>query len=141
MGEDGYLKGAQEMHRLFEELKDGINNIPGLRVIGPPEAANIAYVADHNETFDIMKVADALETMGWKNSFRLRRPHGLLIQVGVRSKFDAQKYLDDLKKAVQLAKTHPEEIHGLAKIYKDAALAPGAVVEGILAGYADALYQ
>jgi sphinganine-1-phosphate aldolase len=141
MGEDGYLKGAQEMHRLFEELKDGINNIPGLRVIGPPEAANIAFVADHNESFDIMKVADALETMGWKNSFRLRRPNGLLIQVGVRSKFDAQKYLDDLKKAVQLAKTHPEEIHGLAKIYKDAALAPAPVVEGILAGYADALYQ
>lgn len=53
-----------------------INNIPGLRVIGPPEAANIAFVADHNETFDIMKVADALETMGWKNSFRLRRPNG-----------------------------------------------------------------
>jgi len=65
----------------------------------------------------------------------------LLIQVGVRAKFDGQKYLEDLKKAVQLAKTHPEEIHGLAKIYKDAALAPAPVVEGILAGYADALYQ
>ncbi len=23
LGEDGYLKGAQEMHRLFNELKDG----------------------------------------------------------------------------------------------------------------------
>ncbi len=43
LGEDGYTRIAGECWQAFVGFRDGINAIPGFRVIGDPDAACIAF--------------------------------------------------------------------------------------------------
>jgi hypothetical protein len=81
-----------------------IAKIDGLVLLGPPEACCISF---NSPTFDVLKVADVMEEMGWKNLNRLQKPACLQIQVGLRSKFDEKAFIVALKEAVQKVASDP----------------------------------
>jgi hypothetical protein len=82
-----------------------IAKINGLVLLGPPDACCISF---NSNDFDILKIADVMEEMGWKNLNRMQKPACLMIQVGLRSKFDPVQFIDALRAAVEKVKSDPQ---------------------------------
>ena len=97
--------------------------IPGLRVLGPPDATLVAIASDDPE-LDIYVVADLLEAKGWAPD---RQQTLANLQVTLTSNHEAviDGYLQDLAQAVDHARAHPElRGEGKAPMYGMMAKAP-----------------
>ena len=62
LGEEGYLRIAREVMQTATALRQGINAIPGLRVMGEPPMSLMAIGADN---LDIYEVGDEMTARGW----------------------------------------------------------------------------
>jgi glutamate/tyrosine decarboxylase-like PLP-dependent enzyme len=62
MGEDGYLRITQEMRDATQRYADGINAIPGLRVVVKPDMTLVAFTSD---AFPIFLIPDLMKKRGW----------------------------------------------------------------------------
>eukprot|EP01130_Rhizamoeba_saxonica_P001347 TRINITY_DN11210_c0_g1_i1.p1 TRINITY_DN11210_c0_g1~~TRINITY_DN11210_c0_g1_i1.p1 ORF type:complete len:516 (+),score=128.11 TRINITY_DN11210_c0_g1_i1:31-1578(+) len=139
MGEDKFLEFNSEAYQVFEMLCDGISQIPELFILGPPDACCIAF--DSND-FDILSLADVMEERGWKNLNRLQRPNCIQIQVGFRTDFNHEQFLEDLTECSSLLKGGQKAEEGMASVYGLAGQIPSesGIVDEILLGYLDAVY-
>lgn len=63
IGEAGYLKIADELRRSRDELVAGVNQIPGLYVMGAPQMSLLAFTSDELSAFAL---ADELQERGWR---------------------------------------------------------------------------
>jgi glutamate/tyrosine decarboxylase-like PLP-dependent enzyme len=62
LGEEGYLRLTKAARTATEALGAGLREIPGLRVLGDPEATLVAFTF---EDVDAFAVGDALHRRGW----------------------------------------------------------------------------
>lgn len=62
LGETGYMELTKILWTAAQRLVDGINRIPGLRVIGAPPTAVIVY---GSPTIDMRAIAEEMESRGW----------------------------------------------------------------------------
>jgi len=91
---------------ITEKLLKGINSIQGLQVLGKPQMSVFAY-GSTSRKIDIFAVGDVMEDKGWHID-RLQRPEGLHAMVTPAHAAVADQYLEDLKKAVEFVKDHPD---------------------------------
>jgi glutamate/tyrosine decarboxylase-like PLP-dependent enzyme len=96
LGMDGYTRLAKIIMETTRALVDGVNAIPGLKVLGEPDMSVFAFSSD---TIDIYAVADGLEAMGWYPD-RQQLPPSLHCMVTPAHQDIVQPYLADLDKAV-----------------------------------------
>ena len=103
-GDSGYRAYARAMGGVHARLKKEIAAIPGLRLMGNPDACVVAFTSDE---FNIYVLADALSAKGWEVP-RLQRPACIHFCVGGAAlqklkedptKTVVDKYLEDLKEA------------------------------------------
>lgn len=104
-GEDGYLRRAREAMETTRALVDGINTIPGLQVLGEPTMSVFAYRAT-DPAVNIYAVADRLEARGWHVD-RLQRPDALHVMVSAAHTGLEDRYLGDLRDAVDEVRRDP----------------------------------
>ncbi|MFD7922702.1 pyridoxal phosphate-dependent decarboxylase family protein [Streptomyces sp. NPDC059740] len=64
LGTDGYRDLALRVHRAVQEITEGVGRIPGLRVLGRPDASLVAVASD-DPGLDVFVVADELRGSGW----------------------------------------------------------------------------
>ena len=138
-GSKKYRDCAKRIHETFLKLRAGIADVPGVVLVGSPNAAVIAFTS---EQFDIYKVADEMKDANGWDVPRMQRPPCCHICVTSKTCDSTDKYLQDLRAAALKCRDTPAQVKdGLAGIYGQAAIVPDrSVVGNILKGYLDVLY-
>jgi glutamate/tyrosine decarboxylase-like PLP-dependent enzyme len=96
LGEEGYMRITDTMMRTAAKLHDGINAIPGVRVLSDPDMCVMAIGSDK---LDIYEVADELQLRGWHLD-RQQFPPSLHLTVTCAHAATADAFLADLAAAV-----------------------------------------
>jgi glutamate/tyrosine decarboxylase-like PLP-dependent enzyme len=133
IGEDGYLAHAKDIMDIVGKLKQGVNAIPGLRVLGNPQMSVFAYNSTDPDV-DIFAVSDQMTAKGWHID-RQQNPMALHVMVTPAHAQSYQAYLKDLAEAVAHVRAHPElSSEGSAPMYGMIAKMPfrGMVKQSVL---------
>ena len=139
VGADGYMAATKKILETAAKIKDGIRQIPELQILGDP----LWVIAFASETLDIYRVMDYLTEKRWSLN-GLHKPSCLHICVTLRHTQPgiAERFLDDLRAAVNFIKENPDASGGMAPVYGLAATLPvRSVVGDILERYLDTLYK
>jgi sphinganine-1-phosphate aldolase len=139
MGENGYLDATRKILETATKIKNGIREISELKILGDP----LWVIAFASETLDIYKVMDAMTKRGWSLN-GLHRPPAVHIALTLRHTQEnfAERFVSDLRDAVEYVKAHPAEKGELAPVYGLAANLPlRGVVSDLLKRYMDVLYK
>ena len=139
LGQAGYLEAAKRILETGDQLREGIESIPGLRVLGDP----LWVISFTSDTADIFRILDAMAHRGWSLN-GLQFPPALHIAVTLRHTQPgvAERFLSDLAGAVKEVETQPKTSGGMAPIYGMAASIPfRGMVDDLLRRYLDLLYK
>ncbi|MEW6200678.1 MAG: aspartate aminotransferase family protein [bacterium] len=139
MGEDGYLRSAEQIMKTTKSLTDGIGAIPGLYILGKPDASVFAFTSDE---VDIYAVGDAMEARGW-NMDRQQMPPSLHIMVTLAHGRIVEQFLTDLEASVAYVRENPSaSSEGMAALYGMTAKLPDrGIVRDLVLQFLDNLYR
>lgn len=122
LGDDGYAELARRTKEATDRLVVGIDAIPGLQVLGQPDASLVAVVSD-DPTVDVFVVVDELRVLGWyvQPQFAYEGlPRNLHLTVTSASLDQVDGLLADMRTAVDVARAAPSALPdpGLVEIAK-----------------------
>ncbi len=139
LGEKGYLDAARRIIAAAEKIRKGVAEIPGLRIMGDP----LWVIAFGSDELDIYRVMDFMTHRGCSLN-GLHKPSCVHICVTLRHTRPgvAERFLKDLKNAVEHVRQNPGEKGGMAPVYGMAATFPDrSAVSDMLDAYLDTLYK
>ncbi len=139
LGRAGYLDAARRILETGDRIREGIESIPGLRVLGDP----LWVIAFASDDVDIYRVLDAMARRGWSLN-GLQFPPAVHIAVTLRHAQPGvtERFLDDLAESVKEVREQPASSGGMTPIYGMAASIPfRGMVDDILRRYLDVLYN
>jgi glutamate/tyrosine decarboxylase-like PLP-dependent enzyme len=106
LGEEGYIALAKKTIAAADQLKAGIHEIDGLRVVGRPEATIVTYASATPEV-DIYAVADQLQGRGWSID-RQQEPPSIHCSLHAGHSTVIDGYLVDVAEAVAAVRSNPD---------------------------------
>jgi glutamate/tyrosine decarboxylase-like PLP-dependent enzyme len=116
LGEEGYLELARGAWETAERLRAGIAAIPGLALMGRPHATIVTWTAV-DPALDTYAIADLLQAEGWGVD-RQQKPPSVHLSCNASNLPVVDKYLADLRAAVDAVRTRPElKSSGDAAVY------------------------
>jgi len=139
MGESGYLEAAQRILKTTDWLKREMREISDIQVIGDP----LFMVAFQSDTLDVYKIMEYLTERNWGLN-GLQLPPSIHICVTLRHTEEGikERFLEDLKAAVDYVKEHPEASQGMGPIYGMAAsIETRGLVKSVFNWVMDLLYK
>ena len=139
IGEAGYLEAARAILETAATIKKGIAEIPELRVLGDP----LFVIAFASGVVDIYAVSDVMTSMGWSLN-GLQNPPALHLAVTLRQTQPglAEKFLSDLRAAVEYVKAHPQMVGSMGPVYGMAGnITLKGAVQDIQKGLLDIMYK
>ncbi|MBI3161876.1 MAG: aminotransferase class V-fold PLP-dependent enzyme [Chloroflexi bacterium] len=139
IGEEGYMDATKKILETAETIKQGIRSIPELRVLGDP----LFVVAFASDSVDIYKVLDFMSHRKWSLN-GLHKPACAHVCVTLRHTQPgvAERFITDLRDAVEHVKGHPEEKGTMAPVYGMAATLPmRGMVSDLLKKYLDLMFR
>ncbi|MGH8983032.1 MAG: aspartate aminotransferase family protein, partial [Acidimicrobiia bacterium] len=101
----GYLRLTDVTLDATGRLVEGVRAIPGLDVLGEPEAQCVAITADDGSTVDVFAVMDALAARGWQLD-RQGPPDSLHATVSAGTAPAVDELVADLRVAVEEVGAH-----------------------------------
>ena len=138
LGEVGYVELAKAAMDATNTIRNGVDSIDGLRVMGQPHMTVFAFDSDE---IDVFTLGSKMDARGWhldRNQF----PAALHMMVTPAHADVADELLSDLRAATEEARAAPAgSAEGMAAIYGAAAAMPdrGAVADFAIA-FMDDLY-
>jgi glutamate/tyrosine decarboxylase-like PLP-dependent enzyme len=133
IGEAGYLDATRRILETADAVKVGLRAMPDVDVFGDPLFVVAFTTAD--DDLAVYRVNDAMTRMGWALN-PLHRPAALHLCVTLRHTEAgvAQRFLADLRRALDEVRAHPSEEGGMAPIYGMANTVPerGLVADAML---------
>jgi glutamate/tyrosine decarboxylase-like PLP-dependent enzyme len=96
IGSDGYLRMAEKVMNTTGRLREGIESIPGFRILGKPVMSVFSFTSDNH---DIYRVGDELAKRGW-NLDKLQFPAALHMTVSNMNAGHETEFLQALREAV-----------------------------------------
>ncbi len=139
IGERGYLQATKKILETAATIKKGIAEIPELHILGNP----LWVIAFGSNTLDIYKVMDYMAKKRWSLN-GLHLPPALHICVTLRHTQlgVADRFIADLREAVEFVRANPKVEGDLAPLYGLAATIPlRGMVSDLLKRYIDLLYK
>lgn len=139
LGRDGYLDATRRVLETAAVIRQGIAAIPGLRLLGHSLFVH-AFASDE---FDIYRVLDQMTERQWSLN-GLHHPSCIHVCVTLRHTQPgvAERFIVDLRAAVDYVRANPAGEGGMAPVYGMAATLPlRGVVSDILKRYIDVLYK
>lgn len=139
MGEAGYLEASRKILKTGTLIRQGIEEIPELKVLGDP----LWVIAFTSGELDIYRILDYMTAKKWSLN-GLHKPASLHICVTLRHTQPgvAENFIQDLRSAVAHVKTTPSEATGMAPVYGMAASLPfRGIISDLLKKYIDLLYK
>jgi glutamate/tyrosine decarboxylase-like PLP-dependent enzyme len=140
-GEQGYLDATKKILDAVAIMKQGIAEIPDLKLMGQPIGV-FAFTAT-DDSLNIYQVLDQLSARGWSLT-GLQRPAGIHVSPTLRHAEPgvAERFAADLKEAVAFVRENPDFMGGMAPIYGLAATVPDrSLVHGMLQQVMDVYYR
>ncbi len=104
-GKSGYCDLAKRTTLAFDNMRNTIEKMPELYVMGEPSGPLLAY-GSCDPDINIFAVGDQMEVKGWKIN-RLQRPDGLHAMITSSHLDVMDDYLRDLKDALATVKANP----------------------------------
>lgn len=141
MGEKGYLDNTAAILNAAKKIKEGIATIPELKIIGEP--LFVVAFESTNEAVDIYRVMDQMSHKKWSIN-GLHKPSCLHIACTLRHAQPgvAERFIGDLKEAVEWVKANPSSEGGMAPVYGMASSIPfRGMVSDLLKRYMDVTYK
>ena len=138
-GENGYLDSTKRILEAAAKIRSGIESIAELRVLGDP----LWIIAFNSPKLDIYRILDAMSARGWSLN-GLHKPAAVHLCVTLRHTQPgvAERFLADLKRAVEEVRTQPKSSGGMAPMYGMAGTLPfRGVVDDMLRRFIDLLYK
>jgi glutamate/tyrosine decarboxylase-like PLP-dependent enzyme len=111
LGEEGYLNITAATMQTARLIQEGINAIPGLKVLSDPEMSVFAIASD---SLDVYELADELSQRGWHLD-RQHFPPSLHVTVNYVHKQVAGEFLADLRQAAETVRK-PALRKGVARL-------------------------
>jgi glutamate/tyrosine decarboxylase-like PLP-dependent enzyme len=139
IGEEGYLSATKKILETASAIKKGVNEIPELHVLGDP----LFVIAFASESINVYKVLDYMSHKQWSLN-GLHKPTCVHLCVTLRHTQPgvAERFLADLREAVEHVKAHPEEKGSMAPVYGMAATLPlRGMVSDLLKKYLDVIFK
>jgi sphinganine-1-phosphate aldolase len=139
MGESGYLEAAGRILETAVEIKKGIAGIPELYVLGDP----LFVIAFASDSLDIYAVSDVMGKMGWSLN-GLQNPPALHLAITLRQTQPGlvEKFLSDLRAAVEYVKGHPQMQGSMGPVYGMASnISLRGMVQEVLKGILDTMFK
>jgi hypothetical protein len=139
MGKKGYMEATEKILKTGAKIRKGIEDIPDLHVLGDP-LWNIAF---GSKTLDVYKIMEYMTKKNWSLN-GLHKPSCVHICVTLRHTLPgtSERFVEDLKSAVEHVKNNPQEKGEMAPVYGMAASLPDrTVVADLLDRYMDLLYK
>lgn len=139
LGESGYLRAAQAIVETAAKIKQGVREIPELKLCGDP----LFLVAFMSDSLDVFQVMERMTKKGWSLN-GLHSPAAVHICVTLRHTQPgvAEQFIADLKEAVAYVKANPNAPSGVGPIYGMASIVEARyMVDALLKMYMDILYQ
>ncbi len=140
-GRAGYLAAAQAILETGAEIREGVQAIDGLSVIGDPTFL-IAFRADDPDV-DVYLVNDALKNAGWRmNALQLPPALHFCVTRPNTKPGVAQAFLADLRAAVSYAREHRGTPAASGAMY-GMGHTPAAheALDSVMAGVLDAMHE
>jgi glutamate/tyrosine decarboxylase-like PLP-dependent enzyme len=134
MGEAGYLSHTDRAMKAVAALREGLEAIPELEVLGQPEATIVSWTTRKDSGIDVYALADRLTDRDW-NVDRQQNPNCIHCTVTSNHAAVIGEYLDDVRAAVAYLRSHPDETsRGNAAMYGMMAKVPfrGMVKKSVL---------
>jgi len=139
IGARGYREATARILETAATIRDGIEATPGLRVLGDP----LWVIAFGSDDLDIYRVMDFMTQRRW-NLNGLHRPACVHLCVTLRHTQAgvAERFVADLRDAMEHVRSQPPAKGGMAPIYGLAGSLPvrGAISD-VLERYLDVLYE
>ncbi len=139
IGEEGYLDAARRILETAETIKQGIAEIPELRILGNP----LWVIAFASDTLNVYQIMEQMTRRGWSLN-GLHKPSAVHIAITLRHTQPgvAARFVSDLRESVAYVKDHPREMGTMAPVYGLAATLPmRGMVDDLLKRYIDILYR
>ncbi len=92
LGQTGYREIVSEILTARDRLISGLTDIPGIRVLGNPDAYLIAFSSD---TADIMALSEGMLSKGWLTG-HLTRPRAIHLFLDRENVTSVSEFLEDL---------------------------------------------
>jgi len=93
LGEEGYLKLAKTAMETTKKLMNGVNAVPGLKVLGKPHATVFSFASD---TINVYALSDAMKERNWLIE-KQQMPPSLHLTVSPVHAALADEFLADLR--------------------------------------------
>ena len=121
IGEEGYMTATKKILETAEKIKQGIREIPELHILGEP----FFVVAFDSKSINVYKVLDYMSHKKWSLN-GLHKPTCVHLCITLRHTQPgvAERFLSDLREAVEHVKQNPAEKGSMAPVYGMAATIP-----------------
>jgi glutamate/tyrosine decarboxylase-like PLP-dependent enzyme len=138
-GEQGYKEATHKILQTAATIRRGIESIPELRILGDP----LWILAFTTDKLDIYRILDYMTARHW-NLNGLHKPPAVHLCITLRHTQPgvAERFVADLKAAVEHVQAHSDEKGGMAPMYGMAATLPfRGMVGDMMKAYLDMLYK
>jgi sphinganine-1-phosphate aldolase len=105
LGEDGYINNIKTVQEATEQLIEGVNAIPELRVLGEPSMSMFSFASDG---INVYQLADEMGKRGWYIQGQFSTPptpRNLHISISFGNALSVDALLKDLRECVEIVKT------------------------------------
>eukprot|EP00597_Dinobryon_sp_UTEXLB2267_P004357 CAMPEP_0170076044 /NCGR_PEP_ID=MMETSP0019_2-20121128/13082_1 /TAXON_ID=98059 /ORGANISM="Dinobryon sp., Strain UTEXLB2267" /LENGTH=501 /DNA_ID=CAMNT_0010287421 /DNA_START=333 /DNA_END=1838 /DNA_ORIENTATION=+ len=138
LGREGYLRHAEQVLQVAANIKEGVQRVQGLTLLGPADAMIVCFTG--KDGLNIYSVGDNMSKKGWCLN-ALQQPPCLHICCTVTHVGQESAFLSDLQAAVDEARTDPAEKEGKAAIYGMTSSLPAGPVNELLKVYNDVVLK
>lgn len=139
IGEQGYMEAARRILETTAWIKDQLRDIQELQVIGDP----LFLIAFRSDSLNVYQVMEYMTQRGWGlNGLHLPASVHLCVTLRHTTSGVKERFIEDLKAAVEYVKEHPGAPEGLGPIYGMAeAVEMRGMVKEVLNWVIDLLYE
>ena len=140
LGEEGYLKAARSIMAVADKIKQGLEEIPELTLIGEPTFV----ISFRSDAVDVYHINDFMKTKGWRFNVLQLPPalHFCITMPQTAVAGVADRFLEDLKAGVAYAKTKAGSVAETTALYGLAGTLEGnKQVTELIYGVFDYLYS
>lgn len=138
IGKNGYKNLTRKILNTASEIKKNISAIPEVEMMGD----SLWVITFNTRKYNVYQVSEEMSKRGWSLN-GLHRPPGVHLAVTLRhtNREVPKRFVDDLKDSIEIVKSHPSELSGMAPIYGMAGTLPEDSMEEFLKSVIEWMYR
>ena len=113
LGVEGYKKIAHDLMSFIDAYKSGIEDIPGLKILGDPHLSIVAFGSDEVDEFS---VAELMSKKGWLPGL-VQKPKGIHRMMSMIHQPSLDEYLSEVRAAVGIVRQSQPKASTLKATY------------------------